>query len=66
MSKEAQDAAKPAEHAAAPKAPGLAGRIVEEVFQQHFHNSPTFSQNVDIYNKLQEFKLDLLDRLREV
>jgi len=49
------------------EAPPVAVAVVfDEVFQKHFHNSPTFSQNVDIANQLQEFKQDFLARLKEV
>jgi hypothetical protein len=37
----------------------------EALFQKHFHNSPDFSQNIFIVNKLQAFKSEYLATLRE-
>jgi hypothetical protein len=37
----------------------------EQIFQKHFHNSPEFSANLHIVNKIQEFKAEYLATLRE-
>ena len=37
----------------------------EQIFQKHFHNSPEFSANIHIANKIQSFKAEYLATLRE-